>query len=284
MNAITDSENRMNPLPDISDTGQWRLIIYISKAGISAWIKSTEDPTVPVGQLFASKWQISDDGLLQRIENAVYDHPRVLDDFSADIIIETEKCLWVPSVLAEDNPEEDCEQWFSQVWPGMEKEFLTDEAGDKLCLHMLTPGLRAFLARTFPGTRIMSHQTQLVRNLAGRAADETRMYVDIRQHEADLLIFSGKHLLCCVTREWHSESDIIWHLFNLLETYSIDPAKAQVCLSGLRGVRDTLAREARRYLSFVMLTMVPKVDCNTPLPLAATFCCARNNFIARKEK
>lgn len=283
MNAFTDSESRFGALPTISDTGQWRLIIYIGKGGISAWIKSTEDPTTPVGQLFASVWQPSDDGLLTRIENAVYDHPRVLDDFSADIIIETEKCIWVPQALAEENPEINCERWFAQVWPGMEEEFFADECGDKLCLHMLTPGLRFFLGRTFPGTRISSHQTLLVRNLAGRAADDTRMYVDIRQREADILIFSGKNLLCCMTREWHSETDILWHVFNLLETYGIDPSKAQVCLSGMREIRERLAREARRYLGFVMLTMVPKVDCATPLPLAATFCCARNNFNARIE-
>lgn len=281
MNSITDFDGRRTGIPDITDTGQWRLIIYLGKGGISVWIKSTEDPTARVGCLFTSVWQPGEDNLLRRIENSVYDHPRVLDDFSADIIVETEKCLWVPRALTGDNPESLCEEWFTQVWPGMESEFLTDECGDKLCLHLLTPGLKDFLARTFPGTRIASHQTILVRNLAGRAADDTRMYVDIRDHEADLLIFSGKNLLCCVTREWHAPADIVWHIFNLLDIHGINPRKAQVCLSGKRDIREFIAKETRKYLGFVMLTMVPRVESDTQLPLGAVFCAARNNFTER---
>ncbi|MBD5203846.1 MAG: DUF3822 family protein [Bacteroidales bacterium] len=285
MNGITDSGPRhITGAPDLSDTGQWRLIIYLAKRGMSAWIKSTEDPTARVGHLFTSAWEHSEETLLRNIENTVYDHPRILDDYSADIIIETEKCLWVPAALTGENPEAKCEEWFTQVWAGTENQFLTDECGDKLCLHLLADGLKDFLSRTFAGTRISSHQTQLVRNLAGRAADDTRTYVDIRDHEADFVIFSGKNLLVCVTKEWYSESDIVWHLFNLLEIHGIDPRKAQVCLSGKRTVREQIARETRPYLGFLMLTMVPRVECDTPLPLGVVFCAARNNNIKSKER
>lgn len=284
MNMDIEQDNRRQRGFDLSDTGQWRLIIYLGKTGISAWLKSTEDPTIPVGRLFASRWERQPEGLLSRIENAVYDHPRVLDDFSADIIVETEKCLWVPKALTEDNPEEKCEEWFGQVWPGMETEFITDDCDEKLCLYALVPGLHDFLGRTFPGTRISSHQSVLVRNLAGRAADDVRLYIDIREGEADLIAFSGKNLLHCSTHRWEAETDIIWHAFNLLEVYGVDPAKAQVCLSGDRTLRENIARDMREYLSFVMLTMVPRVESDTPLPLAATFCAARNNFIDHTEK
>lgn len=283
MNNDIDRESRRLRGYDLSDTGQWRLIIYLSKTGMSAWLKSTEDPTIPVGLLFTSSWNPDSEGLLGRIQNAVYDHPRVLDDFSADIIVETQRALWVPKELAGEHPEEECEKWFAQVWPGMETEFMTDECGDKLCLHMLVKGLKDFLARTFPGTRIRSHQTLLVKHLSGRAADDIRFYIDIREREADMVLFSGKNLLHCSTHGWEEETDIIWHVFNTLEVYGIDPAKAQVCLSGLRRERESIGRRMREYLSYVMLTMVPKIDTTSPLPLAALFCAARNNFLDNHE-
>lgn len=266
---------------NISDTGQWRLIAYIGGKGIGAWLKSTEDPTLPVAELFAAQWEADPDGLLANIENAVYDHPRILDDFSADIILETGKALWVPRpelIEPDCEPEEMCDRWFGALWPEHETDYITDEYDDMLCLHMLAPGLKSFIARTFPGARVQCHQTVLVRNLAGRAADDPRMYLDIRDGVVDILLFSGRNLLSSSTHSWESETDIMWHAFNLLEVYGVNPRKAQICLSGDRRVRESLARSMRQYLGFVMLTMVPRVESATPMPLAAIFCAARNNF------
>ncbi len=60
---------------DYADTGQWRLIVKIFADGISAYLENTLHDDVEPQELFTSSWENNPDGLLQRIENAVYDHP-----------------------------------------------------------------------------------------------------------------------------------------------------------------------------------------------------------------
>ena len=38
MNMDIEQDNRRQRGFDLSDTGQWRLIIYLGKTGISAWL------------------------------------------------------------------------------------------------------------------------------------------------------------------------------------------------------------------------------------------------------
>ena len=72
----------------VGDVADWRLICVISSRRMCAYLKHT-DPTRDLEVLFDESWRDDSSSLLSRIENLVYDHPQVLDDFSADIIIDS---------------------------------------------------------------------------------------------------------------------------------------------------------------------------------------------------
>ena len=103
-------------LSDILDTGQWHLAVDISKHGIGAWLL----PDASLGRvprvIIRQNWPPSDEGLLGRIEDAVYDNPTVLDDYSADIIVESDRQLWLPASLYPSD--EECAEAYVAVYGG----------------------------------------------------------------------------------------------------------------------------------------------------------------------
>ena len=94
MNGLTSA--------DFADTGQWRLILKIFPSGMSAHLENTIHTDLEPQLLFSTQWEVDGANLLRNIENAVYDHPRVLDDFSARIIIYERKVLFMPTELIEE--------------------------------------------------------------------------------------------------------------------------------------------------------------------------------------
>ncbi len=252
----------------IGDIADWRLICSISARGMGAWLKHV-NPTQDIITLFSEKWQEDEDSLLSRIENMVYDHPQVLDDFSSDIVIVAPKSIWVPTeVVGEDDDE--AARLYNQVYPSSDSDIMSETVDDTMCLFTLVPGLNAFLQRTFPGARVHPHLGVLVRRFRERSSDMPRLYVDIREGEADYVAFDRKNLLIAATHSWHSPTDIQYHLYNILNVCHLDPTKVQVSLSGPSGLKTELMGELRRILNYVMLTMTPGPGQKAGMPLAAS--------------
>ena len=66
---------------DFADTGQWRLLINIADEGMCAFLRHISDREKPIVEMFRTNWTSSDPAsLLKNIDNAVYDHPGLLDD------------------------------------------------------------------------------------------------------------------------------------------------------------------------------------------------------------
>jgi len=252
----------------IGDIADWRLICSISAQGMGAWLKHV-NPTQDIITLFSEKWQEEGDSLLSRIENMVYDHPQVLDDFSSDIVVVAPKSIWVPAeTVGEDDDE--AARLYNQVYPSCGPDIMSETVDDAMCLFTLVPGLNAFLLRTFPGARVHSHLGVLVRRFRERSSDMPRIYVDIREGEADYVAFDRKNLLMGVTHRWHNPADIQYHLYNILNVCQLDPTEVQVSLSGPSGLKTDLMSELRRTLNYVMLTMTPGPGQKAGMPLPAS--------------
>lgn len=261
----------------IDDTAYWRLTIYISRTGMSAYLKNEEDPTEPVMTLFSDTWKSDDESLLRRIETVVYDHPQLLDDFSTDIVISTDRAVWVPRKDAEDAGEEGL---YNKVYPAEEEDIFVDEIEGMECIYTLVPGLQPFIRRTLPGARTWCQQTVAVRRFRDRVADMPRIYIDIRENEADLIGFDGKKLLFSTTHPWRDKMEIPYHLFNLIDIFGLDPKNVQVSLSGKREIKMELMQFLRQYISYVMLTMMPSAVAGSDMPQAVAMLVSR----VQKEK
>lgn len=273
-------KNAPEPLR-ITDTAEWRQIINISEDGIVVYLKNLDNPTMPVQNVFSSIWDSGEETMLRNIENAVYDHPRMLDDFSTDIIIETPRALWAPTAeLDEEGMEETI---YTAVYPAQADDIMTDTLGDMTCLYSLAGGLNAFMRRTFAGARILCHLTPAVEKFRERGGEMPCIYVDIRDKAADFYAFDGKRMLMCAAHAWRDINDIAYHIFNIINVYGLDPGNLQVSLSGRRDEKRELMPMLRRSIAYVMLTMLPKLAGDDDMGLAASLCAHRQSKIGNQS-
>lgn len=204
---------------DRADTGQWRLVIYISRTSLEAWLQPIADPRAS-RRIVNVGWEPAGDeaDLLRKIENAVYDNPSLLDDYSADIIIETDRAMVVPAEVIND--EERSEDEFNAIYGCDPEDMMTDRVRDKGVLWWLTPGLPAFLSRTFPGARVSSHLSVLLKYIEGlRLSDGEVMVLNTREGSCDVLLMKEGSLKTVSTQPASNPEEAIYRLLRAADVY-----------------------------------------------------------------
>ncbi len=258
----------------IDDTAEWKLVIFISDTGMSAYLKNIENPLEGVLELFAEKWERDEASLLDRIENCIYNHPQVLDDFATDIIICTDKLLWMPKSVAED--ESEMAEQFNMVFSEDENNIFSESDESVCCVYSSAAGLPGFLRRTIPGARVQSHLAVLYNKFRKQVNDEPTLYVDIREDEADYLLIESGKLLLGATHSWHNPMDIGYMVMNVFRVYGINPKSATVSISGNFADKQELVKILREQIAFVMFTKIPTVVSKISMPLSAALSLMRN--------
>ncbi len=233
---------------DLTDTGQWHLAVDISKYGFGAWLL----PDASLGRaprtIIRQHWQPSEEGLLNRIEDAVYDNPTVLDDYSADIIVESDRQLWLPTELY--TSDDDCAEAYVSIYGGDILDVMVNDLGKEKCAFLLTPGLKSFMQRSFPGARIWSQQS-LLKETATQPHDSFKCLIDVREASMDIVLFCRGELLCASTHPWKTETDIAYVLLNILQTYDAPSADTDIVFSGQREVRQSLGKTLTPYFKSI---------------------------------
>ncbi len=234
---MADINNR-GAAADRADTGQWRLEATFSRTGARAVLHAIGRPEVAPRLLMDVSWPDDPEALAGRIQNAVYDNPQVLDDYSALIVIDTPHVAWVPVEVADsDNAEES----FTAIYPGTAADVMRDtadasrqmaDAGRPVALYSLAPGLKAFLARTFPGARVRCAQALSLDRLRSLCPGGEAAGVFLRPEATDIILLRDGALQCAATRPAMPPSDTAYHLLNAMLTCGLDPAKARVPLFG----------------------------------------------------
>lgn len=255
----------------IDDTAEWRLVVYVSERGMSAYLKNVENPLEEVVILFEESWEREETSLLRRIETAVYDHPQLMDDFSTEIVICSSRAMWVPA-----SDEDSDTELYNRVYRAEDGDVMSDTMDGMRCLYTLTPGLQAFLRRTLSGAKVSCHLSVLVRRFASRGADMPRIYADIRDGEVDFVVLDDRRMLLSCTQQWHDRMDIAYHIFNLMDVYGLDPQNTQVSLSGMKTEKQELLKTLREHIAYVMLTMMPSAVSKTEMPLPAAIALTGN--------
>lgn len=245
---------------DMADTGQWRLEAIISRFGIRALLRAIGRPGVPVRILLDVSWPGDEDELLRRIENAVYDHPQVLDDYSARIIIDTPLTLWIPRERI--SPDDDLPRIFTSVYGGKEDDVMIDDKGDDspVALYSLTPGLKAFLGRTFPGARFLSLQSLLIDEALRLFPQEPGILTTIRPCATDITAVSEGHLAAIATRPHMPPSDAVYHTLNTLSTLGFDPGDTGVTIAGEEEHASEALDSLSRFVGRTFLLEPDKVE------------------------
>ncbi|MDE5877208.1 MAG: DUF3822 family protein [Muribaculaceae bacterium] len=190
---MSDNQTPKYSAAELADTGRWHLVVRIGDKSAEAWLNYIADNSRP-NRLFAIDFDDSETHI-EQLERAVYDNPRVLDDFSTDVIIDTDRVLWVPKNA---NDPEEVRIMANALWPELAADVLTDRTGTEVCHFVLTPGLATCMQRTFPGARVVCGLSVLRRFVATRHSEGTSLYVDfsdkamihILATKADKLLFA----------------------------------------------------------------------------------------------
>lgn len=254
---------------DIADTGEWRLTLGVGPSGMAAALTPVADPTVPPRMLFNDRWTPDDLPLLGKVENAVYSHPRLFDDYATEIVVYTPAVLWVPSEVL-DSAHEDADpepEIYSRVYPADPVDVCRDYCADLSCLYSPGAGLKGFFGRTLPGALLRSHQSVLLTRFRQQTSTMTRIYADIRDLEVDVMAFDGRNLLCSATTRWSVADDIAYRIFLVMQTFGLGASGADVRLSGLSAPKQQLATLLREYIDNVTLYAEPAAVADG-LPLA----------------
>ena len=258
----------------IDDTVEWKLVIFISDTGMCAYLKNIENPLEGVLELFVEKWDRDDSQLLSRIENGIYNHPQVLDDFATDILICTDKLLWMPKKVAED--ESEMVRQYNMVFAEEEDNILSEANESVCCVYSSAAGLPGFLRRTLPGARVQSHLMVLYNKFRKTINDEPTLYVDISEDEADYLLIESGKLLMGSTHSWHNPMDIGYMVMNVFKVYGVNPKSATVSISGNFTDKQELVKIMREQIAYVMFTKIPTVVSKISMPLSAALSLMRN--------
>ncbi len=200
---------------DLADTGQWHLAVYISKHGFAAWLLPDASLGTEPRVIIRQSWHPSEEGLLGRIEDAVYDNPTVLDDYSADIIVECDRQLWLPASLYP--LDDDCAEAYTSIYGGDILDVMVNDLGKEKCAYLLSPGLKSFMQRSFPGARIWSQQV-LLKEAASQPHEAFKCVIDIIETAFDIFLFCRGELQCASMHLCNTETYISYVLLNILNT------------------------------------------------------------------
>ena len=215
---------------DFADTGQWRLLLNIGCTGLEAFLQNTLHPEIEPQPLCAVKWEMNRDMLKKNIEEAVYNNPRLLDDFATRITIFDPRTLFIPTELAEES--QDAELiLYQKVYSAEDADIMTDTDRDITAAWSLAPGVKSFLLRTFPGSRISCNLMDKVRNLR-KTNRGLSLFGFARENEVDIIMLDNDNLISASTHEWHHTDDIAYLMINLLEVYGYKLTDVAVEISG----------------------------------------------------
>lgn len=215
---------------DFADTGQWRLLLKIGCTGLEAFLENTLHPEIEPQRLCEASWDINKDMLRKNIEDAVYNNPRLLDDFATRIILYDPRTLFIPSDVADESLGAE-EELYKIVYTAEESDIMSDRDRDITAAWSLAPGVKSFLMRTFPGARITCHLMEKVRQLRKENA-RTLLHVGARKGEADIIFLDGQALISASTHEWNHPDDIAYLAMNLLDVYGYKLSRVSIELHG----------------------------------------------------
>ena len=211
--------------------------------------------------LFVSTIPLDDsvDGYVTRVEEAIYDNPLLLNEFSKIcVVMRTDARAFLPLDVASDDRAADIVSEMTGVADG---HLVVNELPLlKLSLcHMVDSALYNFLTRTFGQKVRITHRLASIATYCHgthRGAGSLCSHVNLRRSSLDIVIYQGDSLLLANTYNITGVTDALYYIVATRQLFDIDRSNA-VVLSGDRDMREELSPLLRKYLPTVMPAVFP---------------------------
>ncbi len=213
----------------------------------------------------------------QTLENAVYDTPQLLEDYShTTIALHSQHFVVMPAELTAS-----ANIVFQASFSSLEGELMTCQVKNtEAAIACDVPlGVTAFLQRTFGAPTLLHHLAPLIAYCAEAYADDNGcMHINVTEQEAHIVATLGGKLQLANTYPYHSVDDIIYFALAAFRECHFDSRADKVFLSGDNELRSRLAEPLRQRIAYVMpelfpsqaLTTLGNEAINLPFNLIAT--------------
>ena len=272
--------NITTPHPDISDHSRWRLQLTVGDGGVRANFYDAA-----AGRLFTyleKSWRGDPADSLRKIEDAIYEDPAILDDYTTGILIRPSRMIFVPdSRLGAESVEEDAEALLSLVDASDARDVWTEPLGCGFTAVFSTPaGVRDFLSRTFPTEDVhLALLPMLGHVLFKERGPGRKMWVHLDTGTLDVVAAADGLPVLINTREYHEAADAAYYIVHALRAIGFDAAGTDVRLSGREELRKELMPMLRRHMDSVSAALLP--TCINQAIAQGASLCETLNTIAR---
>lgn len=210
---------------DFADTGQWRLIIELRQNGLKAWLENTLHPEVSPQFLCDEEWHPDRNSLLKNLEEAVYHHPRLLDDFATKIVSFERNTIFIPSSILDSHGAEF--EIYREIYSAEPGDVIYDRKNEITAAWSMGPGIKSFLLRTFPGARMTNHLMERVMQLKKDNQGPT-LYIEQRISEVDFILLQNENLISASTHIVENNSQIDSVVNDIYFGYGYSPDQLKI--------------------------------------------------------
>ncbi len=243
-------------IPDISDHARWRLQLTVGDHGVRA---NFYDPAARRIHLYLEKsWRCDPADALRKIEDAVYDDPVVVDDYTTCILVRPGAMVFVPRDSLPEDAEAHAEELLSLLDATENKDVWIEPATQELTALFTTPGgTRDFLARTFPTEDVHAALLPMLSHvIASFEPHGEKVWVHIDADTLDIVALRNGAPSLINTREYEDAADAAYYIVYALRAIEFAPG-CEVRVSGNETVRRELLPMLRRHLEFVSNALLP---------------------------
>lgn len=205
---------------DFADTGQWRMIIHIHADGLQAYLENTIHPEAGLQLFCAQSWDSDPAHLKKNIEDTVYSNPRLLDDFATTIILYTQDVLFIPTRIAEADLDSEA-NIYNKFYSAEPLDVMSGQVEDITAVWSMGPGIKSFLLRTFPGSRITCNLLEMVKQQLP-FSEKTNVCLNTREKETDLVVTSNQKLITASTHSFTDKEKTSFLVKNALDLYGLE--------------------------------------------------------------
>lgn len=243
----------------IADPRAYRLVLRIRDTALDVMLYSPiEDNSLVFDSITLAPLPTP---RLQALQDAVYDHPVLLSDFSrVSIIIPAEAFLAVPTEGAADS--DDCRRLIRTAFPSVSEHdpVFADPTGtaEATLLFSIPADLHAFLTRTYLNPGIHHSLSVLARYFLGAAprSNSPRALLDLGADSVNIIIADRNRLLLANTFRSSVAADSLYYVMAALQTLGL-PADTPVHVGGHAPYKAELLEKARTLLPAAVPLIFP---------------------------
>lgn len=192
----------------------------------------------------------------QALENAVYDTPLLLEEYSrTTIVLHSQHFVVMPAELLPS-----ANQVFQASFSSLDGELMTCQVKntDAAIACDVPQGVTAFLKRTFGAPGLLHHLAPLIAYCsAAYAEDNGCLHINVNEKKAHIVATRNGNLQLANTYPYHSLDDVIYFALAAFKECRFDSRADKILLTGNKEQCSQLAEQLRQRIAHAMPELFP---------------------------